>query len=72
MRGTGCALSRPLPTFRSRQSASGVPSGPRSCGSDLVFLGFRFNEFGVVEPAIVDGQAAIFGLGEHIGETVAP
>ena len=32
----------------------------------------RLDRFGVVEAAVVDGQTAILGLGEHIRETMVP
>jgi hypothetical protein len=32
----------------------------------------RLDRFGVVEAAVVDGQTAIPGLGEHIRETMVP
>lgn len=32
----------------------------------------RLDRFGVVEPAVVDGQTAILGFSEHIRETMVP
>ena len=42
---------------------AGAPFEARNLGSDLTFLGFRFNGFGVAEPAIIDSQAARSLLG---------
>jgi hypothetical protein len=70
--GGSCSGEVAEPYLKYRSERCFARSGLRGLWNRSEVLGLRFSGFGVVEPPIVDSQAAIFGLGEHIGETVAP